>query len=166
MTVENRSSEIKRQMDARKQQAKTRDLLRVLDNLDTHHTLERCRDRLADTLLTHGPLTITQQGVPCCVVWARQRGYYGYKTLWLVGIWAIPETPHPWVVVGTSALTFSAALYNPESYHKIIRKDFRSYYQTASPLPDNELFRAAYQPEARLDLRQAIRSTVREWTPS
>lgn len=100
------------------------------------------------------------------VGWRRGPGYYGYRILQLIGVWAVQDAPGPpLIIVGTKRLRYTAPTYEAEAYHKLLRKTFEPYYDgNASPPPDaTRLFTARYASERRLELRDAVREALAGW---
>jgi len=173
---EERYQQIMRQIAERKAEealaparAKQTDLARVLDGLDALGKLDKLQDLLPMTPQLNGPKSfegfkpVTWVGV---VVWRRGPGYFGYRVLQLVGVWALQDTPGPpLIVVGTKRLRYIAPTYEAEAYHKLLRKTFAPYYDgDAGPPPANtRLWTARYSAEQRLDLRDQIRETLAQW---
>lgn len=129
-------------------------LARVLDDLNVMDTLEALRRRAK---LTYGPKIITSalpsKGV---VLWQRGNGYYGYKTLKVLGVWAILRDEATVIVVGSKTLAFSAPFYETEAYHKLIKQNYDLYYTDDNRPPAQPSFSVRYDPEARLDLRETV----------
>lgn len=176
---EDRYQEIMRRMAERRAEqelaparAKQTDLGHVLDGLDAVGKLEKLTIAGALMPRLNGPRTFTGfkphtwVGV---IGWRRGPGYYGYRVLQLIGVWAIQDAPGPpLVVVGTKRLRYNAPTYEAEAYHKLLRKTFEPYYDgDASPPPEtSRLYVARYGSERRLELRDAVRDTLAGWTAS
>jgi len=173
---EERYQQIMRQIAERKAQealaparAKQTDLARVLDGLDVFGKLDKLQEALPVTPRLNGPKSfeglkpVTWVGV---VAWRRGPGYFGYRMLQLVGVWAVQDTAGPpLIVVGTKRLRYIAPTYEAEAYHKLLRKTFAPYYDgDASPPPANtRLLAARYSAEQRLELRDQIRELLVQW---
>lgn len=99
------------------------------------------------------------------VAWCRGAGYYGYRRLTLVGIWAVEGETQPLLIVGTKTLTYSAPSYEADAYHRLIRKTFDIYYtDDGSPPPEaGRLWGGAYTPAQRLDLRKQVKTVLASW---
>ena len=173
---EERYQQILRQMAERRAEealaparAKQTDLQHVLDGLDIVGKLEKLEELLPVTPRLNGPKAfeglkpLTWVGV---VAWRRGPGYFGYRILQLIGVWAVQDTPGPpLIVVGTKRMRYIAPTYEPEAYHKLLRKTFGPYYDgDASPPPANtRLLTVRYSSEQRLALRDQIRETLVQW---
>ncbi len=136
-----------------KQLAPQQDVLaRVLDDLNAFDTLEALKRR---TKLCYGPQVLrgATMGV---VVWRRAPGYYGYKTLSLIGVWAVLREDQPYVVIGKKLLAFSPPFYDADAYAKLIRKNYDLYYHDDGSPPAKPVFAVHYDAETRLDLRATV----------
>lgn len=98
------------------------------------------------------------------VVWYKPKGYYGYDTLTLLGIWAVRDREGVTLGIGTKSLAFSGPYYNPESYHRHIQKRFDIYYQDdGSPPLDPWRYSTPYDPTRRLAIRQELQAELARW---
>lgn len=127
-------------------------LARVLDDLNAMDTLDALRRR---DKLTYGPKAISTESM-AVVVWRRASGYYGYKTLTLIGVWAVLRDDHPYVVVGKKLLPFAQPFYEADAYHKLIRKGYDIYYKDDGSPPAKPSFSVRYDREQRLELRETL----------
>lgn len=145
-----------------------RELTQTLDSLNAWGALE---DTQACKLLRHlcfgpkafkGVLPAPWVGV---LIWRRERGYYGYRTLHLLGVWALAESKGVRVVVGTKTLKYSAPFYDAEAYHALIQRGFETYYKDkGSPPPvESQRFCVLYDPAERLARREQLRRAVERW---
>jgi hypothetical protein len=173
---EERYQQIMRQMAERRAEealaparAKQTDLGHVLDGLDIWGKLTRLQETLPAAPRLNGPKVfegvqpVTWVGV---VAWRRGPGYYGYRVLQLIGVWAIQDAAGPpLIVAGTKRLRYTAPTYEAEAYHKLLRKTFAPYYDgdASPPAPATRLFSARYSSEQRLALRDQIRETLAQW---
>jgi hypothetical protein len=133
------------------------ELAAVLDGLDTWGVLENARDRAPQGTTFYGPGVVRRGDAVGVVLWHKAPGFHGYKTLTLFGVWAVAGGR---LVVGTKRLTYSAATYNPESYHKLIRKGYKTYYKDDNVPPSDPLWSATYTPGERLVLRRHLAVVV------
>lgn len=140
----------------------------VLDGLNAWDALDQFRRSAFPRLLAHGPKPVHAPRAESwvgVVIWSRAPGYYGYKTLTLTGVWVAEAGPGARVIVGKRHTAFIHSFYDPEAYHKLIRKDYTLYYRDDGRPPTGDQISAQtlYQPEERLALRQwlvnAINST-------
>lgn len=137
-----------------------RELAAVLDGLDAWGVLEATRDRAPKGIIMFGPRVVRRGDCVGVVVWQRAPGFYGYRTLTLFGVWALQAGN---ICIGTKQLTYSAATYNPESYHKLIRKDYKTYYRDDNAPPATPVWSARYVPAERLALRRQLAEVVRAY---
>lgn len=149
--------------------AKQTDLGHVLDGLDVWGKLEKLARTGAMMPRLNGPKAFegfkpaTWVGV---LAWRRGPGYFGYRILQLIGVWAIQDAPGPpLIVAGSKRLRYNAPTYEAEAYHKLLRKTFAPYYDgDASPPPEaSRLLTVRYASEQRLELRDAVRDALAAW---
>lgn len=158
----------RQQMQQAPQREAQTGLARYLDNLNAFGVLEAVQQNPPDKKLYFGPgdyRGFTPVTWAATVIWFRPPGYHNYKTITLLGVWAAGEVMSPEIVVGTRQLNFSAPFYNGESYFRQLRKSFETYYGKDAPPPEeaNTLYKAHYESEKRLEMRQTIAKVIREW---
>src|SRR5690606_27984089 len=153
-------AQIRREKAEAPKRAAQEELARILDGLNVWGTLEELRTKRFSPNLCYGPKAIGGL-VPTpfvgVVLWHRPAGYYGYKTLTLLGVWAKLEGEKPELLIGSKRLAYSAPFYDAEAYHKLIRRNYDLYYQD-DDLPPSDALTIPYQPEHRLTLRETIAS--------
>lgn len=137
------------------------ELARVLDGLNALDALDTLRARRFSPQLSWGAQAFSgAQPMPWvgALIWHRPAGYFGYKTLTVIGAWALAQAEGTLIVVGSKLLPFTAPFYEPEAYHKLIRNGFDLYYGDRGAPPDEprRIFTAPYTPENRLQLREII----------
>jgi hypothetical protein len=157
-TILQQVAQIRRERSEAPRRAAQENLARVLDGLNVLGTLEELRTKRFSPNLCHGPKTVgTLEPVVCvgAVLWHRPAGYYGYKTLTIVGVWARAESALPLISVGVKRLAFARDFYDAEAYHKLIRRGFDLYYNDDG-LPPSDAFTTPYSAEQRLSLREII----------
>ncbi|MEL6152339.1 MAG: hypothetical protein AAFR56_22095, partial [Chloroflexota bacterium] len=145
---EERYRQIMQQMARRKQQATQQSTLApladVLNGLDAHTAVEAALKQVPAGFYAAGPRTIKTRGgsAPAIgiVLWMRMGGFYGYRTLIVAGVWAQTTDNATQIVVGRKHLTYSAATYNPESYHKLIRRGYSTYYADDNTPPADGVY--------------------------
>lgn len=153
----------------------TAELGRILDALNAWGTLEETRRALAGiTQLINGPKAFTSSARSLypyagAVIWKRAPGYHGYKTLTLIGVWALHDfTPDrqvaPSIVIGIKRLAYRPAFYDAEAYMKLIRRDYTLYYQDDYEPPLDPTAQQFYTPARRLELRGWLAQHVRTAT--
>ena len=102
------------------------------------------------------------------VMWHKPKGYQYYQTLRLLGIWALGTGSSIRLVIGEKQLTYSAAIFNPESYYYHIKRKFDIFYtgNASPPLQESEgsiLYDAIYDETQRLKTRSALEAVLRSW---
>ena len=142
-----------------------RKLEHILDDLNALDELERLARKRSLPMIMHGTKSIKGTADWVGVVnWYRSKGYYGYKTLTLLGIWLSKHDHVLTLTIGEKTLTYAKSVYNAESYHKLIRKGWRTYYDdNGAPPPDTLLHSMAYTPDERLQTRKVIQQVLNEW---
>lgn len=142
-------------------------LAQVLDAVDAWGRLEVIQRSKAMHRLCWGPAVVGAI-IPTpwagAVIWRRGSAYHDYKQIQLIGIWAFNgEDGTPILTVGSKMLAYSAHGYEPEAYHKLIRKHFNIYYRDdgSPPPPSGRRFTLRYDPEHRLEIRETLVGPLR-----
>ena len=155
-------NEILQRRKANQLSQQTDPLARILDDLNAMDALDGLRRRAT---LCYGPKVI-KSPLPSLgvVIWQRPSGYYGYKTLKLVGLWVYSrgegEAKKAIVCIGKKQLKFSAPFYDADAYHKLIRDAYDLYYQDDNQPPAQPSYSVTYDVEQRLELRGMIAHEV------
>ncbi len=145
------------------------DLGRALDDVNAWGFLEDQQQASHRLISCFGPgvfrgyLPAAWAGVG---IWYKQKGYYFYDTLGLLGIWALrAEGDSVDIIIGVRALTYTLPFFNPESYYRRIQTEFRTYYKDsgAPPAADQCRYRVRYDPTRRLEIRRDIEEALRAW---
>ena len=136
-------------------------LARSLDGLNALDALDLLRAKRFSPNLSWGAKAFTgKQPTPWvgALIWHRPAGYFGYKTLTVIGVWAVAEAEGTRIIVGTKLLAFTAPFYEAEAYHKLIRDSFDLYYtdRGAPPEQNRWVFTTLYDPAQRLELRDQL----------
>ena len=169
-----RYDEIMRRIQAHKRE-KQRESARepladALNDLNATGYLEAVQTEDFGQILCFGPKVLSGESWMAVVVWCRPRGYYGYRTLTLLGLWAVAESESGAIVIimGTKMLPFSGHYFNAEAYFQHIRSRFDLYYAgEVSPPPDeSRRYTTVYDPARRLDIRRDIESELAQWVES
>jgi hypothetical protein len=150
----------RQQAPQREQQAALAAALDALDVMGTLETARRARGRLC-----HGPKAVYgMDPAPWsgAVLWQRAPGYYGYRVLTLIGVWALQQDDAVCLTIGTRPLPYRLDFYDGEAYHKLIRRDFAMYYLDPGtpPAPDSRAVSFPVEAGARLAQRDAIRQAL------
>ncbi len=139
-------------------------LKRVLNAVNATGFLADLQRRAPATRHMHGPKQVHGDAWAGVVVWMKGTGYYGYKTLTLIGVWVIQQDDDAYtLLVGTRHLPYTAPFYSAEAYFHQIKRDFRRYYEGDVSPPSNALYRGIYTPEKRLAIRERIQTTLTAW---
>ena len=180
-----RYAEILKRIEQRKHQqtrVPTQSLLSAaLDGLNAAGLLTAIKRRPPANMSAYGPKTFSGSVVPPkvgdtiipdqwvgSVVWYKPKGYTYYRTLRLLGIWAIGNGSNVRIVIGEKRLTFNAPVFNPESYYHHIKRKFDIFYEgnASPPLHKNEgglLYDTIYDESQRLKTRANLESILRAW---
>lgn len=151
------------------QRARQTELAAVLDAVDAWGKLAQLTEAKALRTRCFGPQT--RRGLEPSpwvgvVVWCRGRGYYGYRQIELIGLWASSgDDDAPLLTLGTKPLHYSAPSYVPEAYFKLMRSSFDAYYDDdgSLPSPENRRLSIPYLADERLTIRQTIRAVLDAW---
>jgi hypothetical protein len=157
---------IRRAREAAPRLAAQEGLARILDGLNTWGALEAVRAAHFTPQLCFGPKAVSglmPEPWVGAVIWHRPPGYYGYRVLTLLGVWALeppePKTEPVTVVIGARRLSFAAPFFEPEAYHKLIRHGFDVYYADDGRPPEQGI-RLRYSDEQRLALRDQVAAAL------
>ena len=161
MNVLDQIALIRRERATASARARLDDLARVLDGLNVMDALETLRRRRFSPNLCYGPKAfsgLTPAPWVSALIWHRPAGYFGYRTLTLLGVWAIDQASETVITVGTKTRPYNAPFYEAEAYHKLIRQGFDLYYEeNGSPPPESgRCMTATYTADQRLALRDAV----------
>lgn len=138
----------------------------ILDSLNAYDKMATLPQQKYKHILCYGPQTCRQSIGSGVVIWYLNKGYYGYQTLRLLGVWAHNIETDIYLTIGIRDLPYRAAIYSPEGYHTSIRKGFRLFYEDdGHPPEDNDtiLFQVVYQQKERLTLRQTLHNILHQW---
>ncbi len=98
------------------------------------------------------------------VAWYKPRGYHHYRTLTLLGIWALESAGGIQVVIGQKSLEFDLPVFNPKSYYRNIKQGFELHFaDDGSPPGADWLYSIVYDLGQRLAVRQAIVGELDKW---
>lgn len=180
-----RYAEILKRIEQHKQQqssAPIQSLLAIaLDGLNAAGLLSAIKKRPPADMSAYGPktfsgsvtvprigdTTIPEQWIGS-VMWHKPKGYGYYRTLRLLGIWAVGNFNATRIMIGEKRLTFSAPIFNPESYYHHIKRKFDIFYSGNASPPLEEiqgglLYDAGYNEAERLKTRETLRGVLRDW---
>lgn len=117
-------------------------------------------------ILCYGPLALQGRAWSGAVVWYHKRGYHGYQTLSLLGLWAHYHDRRIMLSAGLRQLPYRAPVYDPGVYRVAIQSGFRLYYDDDGQPPhgdDRLLYRAPFDLKERLKHRQALAEILTQW---
>ncbi len=139
---------------------------RALDRINAYDCLAELPRQDYEHWMCYGPKSLRASAWAGVVVWAHRKGYHGYQTLTLLGVWAQYNGEHIVIGLGERELPYSAPVYDAGVYRVAIQGNFKIYYDDTGRAPgadDQFLYRHTYSESERLRLRQALRETVRQW---
>jgi len=136
----------------------------ILAGLNVFAVLENQAPQYLHAVLWYGPRSFAARDWAAVLIWYRKKGYHNYQALTLFGIWARADLGRTGLCIGHKTLQYQAAIYNPESYHQLIKRGFTTYYADAGTPPDEDgiLFQTLYEPTRRLALRRELASAMRD----
>jgi len=138
----------------------------ILDSVNAYDTLNAIRQKPHKRVIVHGPKSRQRSTWSGVMIWYRDKGYHGYKSLKLFGVWAHQINADIFLTIGIRQLTYSASIYNAEGYFATIRKDFKLFYDDNGHPPtdaDTILFQTLYNAKERLTYRQTLSKIMNQW---
>ncbi|MCY3780905.1 MAG: hypothetical protein OXG78_11395 [Chloroflexi bacterium] len=139
---------------------------RVLNLINAYDCLaELSREGYAQWLC-HGPKSLRGSAWAGVVAWAHRKGYHGYQSLNLHGVWAHYVDDEIRLSIGIRTLPYNAPVYDAGVYRVAIQSNFRIYYDDSGRPPYGEeprLYGRAFKEEERLQHRQALIEIVKQW---
>ena len=139
---------------------------RALAALNASDSLAALAKREYPRILCYGPQSIRAAAWSGILIWHHQKGYYGYRQLHLLGIWAHYVNAELTLSAAIRPLDYQAPLYSPDAYHATIKRGFQLYYgDRGAPPAENDrlLYQAAYQASQRLHHRRELTRVLRDW---
>lgn len=139
---------------------------RVLDRINAYDCLADLARREYKHWLCYGPKSLSGSAWAGVVTWAHRKGYHGYQTLTLRGVWTSYDEDEIALSIGVKRLPYSAPVYDAGVYRVAIQNNFRIYYDDAGGPPedgDSLPYRRVYDENERLQLRQALKDIVKQW---
>ena len=139
---------------------------RALDLLNAFDRLAELAQRDFEPILCYGPQTLRAPAWSGVVVWYHRKGYHGYQTLNLLGIWAHYLDGELAITLGIRPLPYRAPVYDPGVYRVAIQNNFKLYYDDGGRPPDESdriLYQAPFELKKRLRLRQALNELLQRW---
>lgn len=139
---------------------------RALDRINAFDTLARLARREYRHALCYGPKSLRGSAWSAAVVWCHRKGYHGYQTLYLLGVWAHYVEDRILLSIAERQLPYRAPVYDAGVYRVAIQNNFGLYYDDAGGPPGNGdrlLHRCSFQEKERLTHRQTLQEIVAEW---
>lgn len=139
---------------------------RALDRINAYDTLGQLTRRDYRRVLCYGPKSLRGSAWSGAVVWFHHKGYHGYQTLHLLGVWAHYADDQILLSVGERQLAYQAPVYDAGVYRVAIQNNFRMYYDDAGGPPesgDKLLHRCPFQDNERLNQRRTLLEIVAQW---
>ncbi len=139
---------------------------RALDRINAYDCLAGLTRQVYDQWLCYGPKSLRGSAWAGVVAWAHRKGYHGYQTLTLHGVWAHYAGDDMLLSIGSRQLPYDAPVYDAGVFRVAIQNNFRIYYDDSGGPPaegDRLHYRRAFDEEERLRLRQTLREIVKRW---
>lgn len=139
---------------------------RALDLLNAFDALAELARQDFERILCYGPQTVRGRAWSGVVIWYHSKGYHGYQTLRLLGLWAHYREGDIMLSIGIRRLPYRAPVYDPGVYRVAIQNNFRIYYYDDGHPPadgDRLLYRAPFKLRERLEHRQALNDLLHSW---
>jgi hypothetical protein len=167
---ESRYEEIRRRIAARRTQylspTPSSLLETTLDQLNVYDQLEEFRMNRPEDWVCYAPTPFSGRGWSGVLVWCHRKGYYGYRQIIIFGIWVCWQDENLQIIADHRQRDYSAAVYNPESFHRLIRKSFELYYNDDGRPPQLSTsadLKVTYSSTDRLAIRQQLRALIQQW---
>lgn len=138
----------------------------VLNLLNVYDALADLAGREYKTILCYGPRTCRAPAWSGVVIWYHSKGYHGYQTLNLLGVWAHYRQSEFLTSIGIRSLPYRAPVYDPGVYRVAIQNNFKIYYTDDGHPPDKSdrtLYRAPFKSKERLIHRQTLAGLLQKW---
>lgn len=147
------------------------DLGSVLDEVNAWGLLEEQQAAQHRDISCFGP-DVFRGFLPCAWVgvalWYKQKGYFFYGRLQLLGIWALRgdgDKDGVTMVSGLRTLHYALPFFNAESYYHRIQREFRTSYMDNGQPPATAAarYRTAWEPARRLEIRRELEALLQQW---
>ncbi len=99
-------------------------------------------------------------------IWYKQKGYYFYDRIRLLGIWAQRlDEGHIEILSGRRSLHYALPFFNAESYYYRIRREFRTVYKDDGRPPPTPVcpYTSPWDLAHRLDIRRELEDLLEQW---
>lgn len=140
---------------------------RVLDMINAFDSLAELTQRSDERFLCYGPKSLRGSAWSGVVIWYHSKGYHGYRTLNLLGVWTTYRDNETVLSLGIRQLPYCAPVYDPGVYRVAIQSGFKLYYDDDGRPPDENdrlLYQAPYDEKKRLAHRQTLVDTLDSWS--
>jgi len=137
----------------------------ILAGLNVMQVLEDNAAQYLQSYLHYGPDSFIAENRAAILVWYRKKGYQHYTEMTLYGVWVIGEEQQNRIIIGTKPLTYTAAVFNAESYNTVIKQTFKPYYEDDISPPDESriLYQTTFDVTRRLALRRELADKLVHW---
>ena len=138
----------------------------VLDLVNAYGALAAQTREDFQHILCYGPRVLRGTAWSGVLVWYHRKGYHGYQTLYLLGIWAQRREGESLLSLGIRALPYRAPVYDAGVYRVAIQNNFRIYYDDAGGPPGEEdrlLYQIVFVASDRLKQRRELGDALRRW---
>ena len=139
---------------------------RALDRINAFDTLAPLARKDYRHALCYGPKSLRGSAWSAVVVWYHHKGYHGYQTLFLLGVWAHYDEERILLSIAERQLPYRAPVYDAGVYRVAIQSNFSLYYDDVGAPPasgDRLLHRCRFQEKERLTHRQTLKEIVARW---
>lgn len=158
---EERYQEIMRRVQAHQAQNQQQQGLlnaqKTLDLLNVADVLYRLKAHVPRAYHVGGVRTHATGDGANSLIWLYRAAFQQHQTIWLMGVW-VKESCH--VYIGYKSLSYAAPIFNPESYYRLMPKDYHAYYPD-TPHPPATAQVIEFILEDRLALRQQVETILR-----
>jgi len=139
---------------------------RALDRINAFDALAPLTRAEYRGALCYGPKSLRGAAWSAAVVWYHLKGYHGYQTVHLLGVWAHYDQDQILLSIAERQLPYRAPVYDASVFRVAIQNNFRLYYDDAGGPPGNEdrlLHRCPFEEKQRLAHRQTLNEIVAVW---
>ncbi len=160
--TEDRYQEIMRRIQARQTETQQQQAHHILDLLNVAGELSTLKRSIPSTYHVGGVATHATPDGSTSLIWLYRAAFQRYQTIWLVGVWFKQPTA---LYIGSKTLTYTSPIFNPESYHRIMPKDYHPYYRDdhQPPATAHEIhFVAQDRLAVRHQVETALRASVHD----
>ena len=139
---------------------------RVLDLINAYDSFADQAQRNYEQILCYGPKHIRGAAWSAVVIWYRPKGYHGYRTLHLLGVWAHYRDEDIVISIGQRELPYRAPIFDPSVFRVAVENHFDTYYGDNGHPPgeaDSLHYQSVFETEKRLQHRKALDDILRGW---